>query len=292
MENTSKALLIAAAVLIAILLITLGIRIFSSTSNSQKAAEDTGKSISEETGLAISVITGESVSNQTGTQYGPIQEIGESNNGYIPKGREGQEVTYKNNRYTILYDNGNTVQMVADRVMGGATLSLGGNYMDTVNSYNSAIEQLNELCKNLYVNDSNIVDVRSVGSNPYNKNSENKALYTDSNLTNWSCTYKGNPVVVDKIGKSGDANYEQDIERMNYWNIIKFQGGYSSPYYLASRVVDADSNKVIYRLRTIDSTGNISYASFWSVNSNGNVIAYNNAMTIRPIVTIKASAIF
>ena len=41
MENTSKALLIAAGVLIVILIITFGIKIFSSSSDSIKTATET-----------------------------------------------------------------------------------------------------------------------------------------------------------------------------------------------------------------------------------------------------------
>lgn len=67
MENASKALLIAAAVLIAILVITIGIKILSSSSDTGKVATDTGKTISdktgEATGLAISGIKGKSASN-------------------------------------------------------------------------------------------------------------------------------------------------------------------------------------------------------------------------------------
>lgn len=67
MENASKALLIAAAVLIAIILITVGIKIFSSTSDTQKVAMSTGDTIkgktTDATGLAISEITGKNASN-------------------------------------------------------------------------------------------------------------------------------------------------------------------------------------------------------------------------------------
>ena len=62
MENASKALLIAAAVLVAIIIITFGIKIYTSTSETQKVATDTGDTISTKTGQAtdsaISAITG------------------------------------------------------------------------------------------------------------------------------------------------------------------------------------------------------------------------------------------
>lgn len=52
MENASKALLIAAAVLIVILLIAFGMRIFNSTGDASSQATDTGKAISNQTSAA------------------------------------------------------------------------------------------------------------------------------------------------------------------------------------------------------------------------------------------------
>ena len=49
MENATKALLIAAAVLIVILLIAFGMRIFNSTGNVSGQATDTGKAIEDTT---------------------------------------------------------------------------------------------------------------------------------------------------------------------------------------------------------------------------------------------------
>ena len=53
MENTSKALLIVAAVLVIILIITIGIKIFSSSSNVSKTSKDVGKTIDEKTAIAM-----------------------------------------------------------------------------------------------------------------------------------------------------------------------------------------------------------------------------------------------
>ena len=61
MENATKALLIAAAVLIVILLIAFGMRIFSSSSDVSTQATQTGEAISNQTsaaaGAASSAIT-------------------------------------------------------------------------------------------------------------------------------------------------------------------------------------------------------------------------------------------
>lgn len=49
MENATKALLIAAAVLIVILIIALGMRIFNSTSGATSSATSTGEAIDNQT---------------------------------------------------------------------------------------------------------------------------------------------------------------------------------------------------------------------------------------------------
>ena len=54
MENASKALLIAAAVLIVILLIAFGMRIFNSTSDVSGQATSTGTQLSNQTTQAAS----------------------------------------------------------------------------------------------------------------------------------------------------------------------------------------------------------------------------------------------
>lgn len=54
MENATKALLIAAAVLIVILLIAFGMRIFTSTSDVSGQATSTGKELSNQTNAASS----------------------------------------------------------------------------------------------------------------------------------------------------------------------------------------------------------------------------------------------
>ena len=57
MENASKALLIAAAVLIVILLIAFGMSIFNSTGSVGEDATDTGAAISNQAGQAANKAT-------------------------------------------------------------------------------------------------------------------------------------------------------------------------------------------------------------------------------------------
>ena len=58
MENASKALLIAASVLIAILLIAFGIRIFNSVSNTSESATQLGSLLSDNLGTASAGLIG------------------------------------------------------------------------------------------------------------------------------------------------------------------------------------------------------------------------------------------
>lgn len=75
MENASKALLIAAAVLIVILLIAFGMRIFQGTTDVQSQADKVGDAItgqSQQAGdAATSAITGLEIPAKAGTNPNP-----------------------------------------------------------------------------------------------------------------------------------------------------------------------------------------------------------------------------
>lgn len=74
MENASKALLIAAAVLIVVLIITVGIRIVSSADGIKGAATDTGKAIYDKTADATSIAIGEINGGQVNNNKTPISK--------------------------------------------------------------------------------------------------------------------------------------------------------------------------------------------------------------------------
>ena len=52
MENATKALLIAAAVLVVIVLIALGVRLLNSTSETKKASDEVSTQLQDQTGKA------------------------------------------------------------------------------------------------------------------------------------------------------------------------------------------------------------------------------------------------
>ena len=58
MENASKALLIAAAVLIVILIIAFGMKIFNSAGDTSADATEVGEQITAQSGLAADAATG------------------------------------------------------------------------------------------------------------------------------------------------------------------------------------------------------------------------------------------
>lgn len=58
MENATKALLIAAAVLIAIVLIALGVRLLGSSNDASGQAKNTAGAISNSTNSAVGDVTG------------------------------------------------------------------------------------------------------------------------------------------------------------------------------------------------------------------------------------------
>ena len=95
MENASKALLIAAAVLVVIILIAFGMKIYTSSSETEKVATDTGKTISEKTedasDIAISEITGKKL-NKNIKYY---QNLGESNEKQITVEEAGLGDSFK-----------------------------------------------------------------------------------------------------------------------------------------------------------------------------------------------------
>ena len=77
MENASKALLIAAAVLVVIILITVGIKVYTSSSETGKVAENTKKTVSDKTSdatdLATYEITGKKSINYLGKTKETVQ---------------------------------------------------------------------------------------------------------------------------------------------------------------------------------------------------------------------------
>ena len=174
--------------------------------------------------------------------------------------RVGKTVSYDNKLWTVLYDDStNGLQMISqdvqayndesfylgfedslikdwDSLTSNADLDKNeslDNFEKSVYSYNNAIKSLNAACESIIApSEGNIIDVRSVGSNPINKDSE-------------STTYSK----YDERGNEEDENYMFDYERMIALGIGSSDGN----YWLASRWVDVESDMIYFKIRYSDS---------------------------------------
>ena len=105
MENASKALLIAAAILIAIIIIAIGIKVYTSSSETGKVAMNTGEIISSRTKVATDMTK----SYINGEEYSPSVKIGslkENNYGeYIDLGKNIVGTDATTDDWRILYND-------------------------------------------------------------------------------------------------------------------------------------------------------------------------------------------
>lgn len=150
MENASKALLITTGVLIATIIITIGIKIFSPTSETDKIASKTGSDISEKTAEATQIVTGEisgkSSNSKTAEsiQQAPEQItekpwIDNNNGSYTRDGvtvKIGDYVNYNHQKDA----NGNNINIEYTSQKDKTKYYKDGKYNDQFFSTNSTIE--------------------------------------------------------------------------------------------------------------------------------------------------------
>lgn len=196
---------------------------------------------------------------------------------YEPKGKEGQKTP---EGWTILYDNGATAEAVSPKAMGKLTLGHAETTTDSasqlteaIESYNNAIEIINQYCKSLKELPNNS-GVRSVGA----ENEKTENTYSSEKLSKWNSQYNG-------VGLNGDMNYEQDFVRMAYWGV----NNVGTIYWMASRIVLEGSDMVgFFMLYVSEENGNPGYDNghIWNVKSSGVATGGNNSRAVRPIITI------
>lgn len=233
------------------------------------------------------------------TQSGEIEEKdGEQEQ----ESRVGQYVSYDEQIWIIIYDDyTNGLQMISKNSMkyNGENFSLGYNdslvtdwnalisvadldgsgdldsFEKSVYSYNNAITTLNTACESLVTPSQYITSVRSVGSNPRNKDSENTTKYTSDNLKNWASG------IGNGIGNSTDENYVSD------YNVITSLGinNTGSYYWMASRLIDERTDKIYFRVGSFISTGYYSSTSLWRVEES-TTVGTNFKAALRPVVSL------
>ena len=194
---------------------------------------------------------------------------------YEPKGTEGQTTA---EGWTILYDNGTTAEAVSPEALG--SLRLGYSETATTNetqlteaieSYNNAIDIINTYCSNLTGLPTN-TGVRSVGAS----SETTTAKYSSDNLATWNSTYNG-------VGLIGDINYEQDLVRMSYWEVVNT----GERYWMASRVAGEGSGLVYFGVNYVGANGIRGDNNLWVVDSSGSAYGSSPSYAVRPIITIE-----
>ena len=167
------------------------------------------------------------------------------------------------------------------------------NLEKSIASYNKAIITLNNACDGL-VNDniSYVSSVRSVGSNPTSKNSENTTPYESDKLEIWplsTSSYSHLTGRLNGIGYSTDNNYEEDFDRMLVTGIAMSEN--ENSYWLASRVVYGYSDDVHFRMRYVDSDGSCSDTYLWRVSDDSAYVS-SDGNRVRPVVSLSSSVQF
>ena len=198
---------------------------------------------------------------------------------YEPQGREGQTTA---DGWKILYDNGTTVEAVSTRALGRLSLGCSKTATDSatrlteaIDSYNNAITRINNYCKNELTGLPTNSNVRSVGaSSETSDEASNK--YTSPNLENRNSAYNG-------VGKKGDTLFEQDLVRMAYHEVLAT----GTSYWMASRVVNEDSDYVNFNVNYVYEDGSFYIYSLWDVDASGDANGHSFSYAVRPIITIQ-----
>ncbi len=183
---------------------------------------------------------------------------------YEPKAgsKEGQDLGVVTGQsqydgWTILYDYGNGRYEAVSPNSSSEQLSMGYSFTgynpDTmylaIDTYNEAIDTINEFCRNLEglptdVDGTELADsaIRSVGAKIDDPTSEMYML-EDIDTKDWSDSARYNTANVFL----GDSSHEKDLMRMAYWNKL----GTSDSYWIASRTVISRDSTLFFGVRSI-----------------------------------------
>ena len=161
-------------------------------------------------------------------------------------------------------------------------------------SYNHAIEHLNKTCATLVGNTN--LNVRCIGSNPTNKNSENSTRYTSDYLLQGPTSDTIYPAgSFNGIGKSEDTNYLEDYEQMKLLGISKSDN--SQTYWLASRSIqeygeteDGPINRIFFYVRSIREYGEVDDGIVFFIENSG-FIRGDYYYGVRPVVMLSAGSL-
>ena len=183
----------------------------------------------------------------------------------------------------VLYDKSSgygvqikTMDTVEDVTLGykDPTVTGSTNFEKSKNSYNNAIENLNNMAMK-YLNTTYASDARCVGSVPDNKNLE--ADYYTSNSDSYISSYNG-------IFKGGDSNLRLDSDQMNSLGIRNI----NKSYWLASRYFGYGAISGQLDIHYISDLGDEKQGHIIvSVGSDGRKDGLTSSEGLRPIFILK-----
>ena len=211
MENASKALLIAAGVLVAIITVTIGIKIYTSTSGTDKIASKVGSDVSQKTGeasdLAVSEITNSNIPK--GLKVGDTVYYDHTN------GNTNTEVTQYAGGWQVLSISDNRIKLISSNIIGTKYM-----YGHNINNYNDVILELNTICDK-YGHGKGAESGRSVNIDDIN----NITGYKNTNTVTYTFYWDGSeyPYYETSDGKTGNLSRSHKSSGFYYFedNVIK-----------------------------------------------------------------------
>ena len=262
MENASKALLIAAAILVVIILIAVGIKIYSSTTAAQKVGINTGSTLSDKTEeatqrarLEINYGSGPWKQNKTIITNSITKQelqVGDIVKNYNVSGYSGQ--------WGILgVENGNLLLISTKGIQKNVVLTGKQGYLTGINQLNTAcmpyknekyassarsvkVEDLNKVIG--YIPESPITYTYTLVDGKVKRNDKinNSSLTTSFSDANGTILTSENSISVEDnfytyklenfLGSESKAyNLLKAGSDVSYWLASKFSGNYSDYFY-------------------------------------------------------------
>lgn len=134
MENASKALLIAAAVLVVIILVAVGMKIYSSTTGAQKVGLDTGTTINDKTKEATDIATS-AIQEKEYSKKIDIKELTVDNYGdYLDLGKSIVGTSSSADDWRIIYNDKSEKKVyaiLADLLPNGTGINASAGFQTT-----------------------------------------------------------------------------------------------------------------------------------------------------------------
>ena len=191
----------------------------------------------------------------------------------------------------VLYDASSEygLQIISDKNVADVTLG-GSDWATASASYNSAIETLNNEAEK-YINATYVTDARCVGSVPtidangtfIGKNTENAGPVTlqFTSSVSGANSMKEADTNYTSNGKEGIVRDKETMESLGIWTT-------GESYWLASRYVISGSSNCYFRVRGVDTSGDV-YRSYFCILSGGGIPhGYSYSIGLRPCFSLKS----